>query len=202
MMDFHKAAADLQGGEVFPPDGTQSKQCHHKPIANLTCSGELGHFSRVFGLVYQGQADIDENPTQDHAVELRAWPRHQGEVLGELGEPDEVATWGNELCGTPQRADRAMESRRGHSVLQFNQVGVHIFRRHIGRRRSISSEQTAAVEKTQEITIVRGVIVTRDRLEMTGGTSTLKSRSRLTSCDPALRSASGHKSSGSERGLR
>ena len=50
-MDFHKAAADLQGGEILPSDGTQSEQGHHQPIANLTCSGKLGQVSRVFGLV-------------------------------------------------------------------------------------------------------------------------------------------------------
>ena len=58
---FTNAAADLQSSEVLSSDGTQCEQCHHQPIANLTCSGELSHFSRVFGLVYQRQAGFHEN---------------------------------------------------------------------------------------------------------------------------------------------
>ena len=52
VVDFHKAAADLQSGEVLASDGTQSEQCNHQPIANLTRSGELSQISRMLGLVY------------------------------------------------------------------------------------------------------------------------------------------------------
>lgn len=60
-MDFHKAAADLQGSEVLASDGAKREQRHHQPIANLTCSGKLGQVWRDFGLVDQGQAGFYEN---------------------------------------------------------------------------------------------------------------------------------------------
>jgi hypothetical protein len=48
------------------------------------------------------------------------------------------------------------------------------------------TEQAASVKKTKKVAIVIGMVVTSDRLEMTGGTSALKSPSRLTSRGPRM----------------
>jgi hypothetical protein len=48
------------------------------------------------------------------------------------------------------------------------------------------SEPATTVKKTQKVAIVIGMVVTSDRLEITGGTSALKSPSRLTSYGPGM----------------
>ena len=44
--NLHKAAADLQPGEVLPPDRAKGKQRQHQSIADLTGSGKLRQFLR------------------------------------------------------------------------------------------------------------------------------------------------------------
>ena len=55
----------------------------------------------------------------------------QCEVLLDVGEPGEVAARGNELGGTPQLVDRAIDRHRADAVLQFGDVGVDVLERHM-----------------------------------------------------------------------
>ena len=79
----------------------------------------------------QGQPGFYKKLGHDHAVEFRARPHLQCEVLPDFGEPSEVATGGNELGGTTQLADRAVHRHGTHAVLQLRDVGVNVLDRHM-----------------------------------------------------------------------
>ena len=48
---FTKLRPISKAAKFFASDRTQSEQRHHQPVANLTCSGELGHVREMFSLV-------------------------------------------------------------------------------------------------------------------------------------------------------
>ena len=78
---FTKLRPISKAAKFFASDGTQCQQGHHQPVADLTRSGKLSQGRRNFSLVDQGQSGFYKNLAHDYAVELRAWPRHQCEVL-------------------------------------------------------------------------------------------------------------------------
>ena len=171
--DFHKAAADLQGGKVLASDGMKPEHCHHQSVTDLGCLGEFGHGLRVFGFPDEGQAGFDEPFWQDQAIEFGAWVCHQGEVLGHLGKPVQFEAWNHVSRRAPQAAYRDVDRRGAHAGFRLSEVDVDVFGRHVSRSWCLSSEQPIAIEASKKIPVMPLVDLARDRLEMAGRPSAL-----------------------------
>jgi hypothetical protein len=162
----------------------QCEQCHHEPISELICAGELGHGPRVFSLLDQRQTGFDVDFGEHETVELRARLRHEGEIFVDLGEPGEVVTRGYVLGDPAQIGDRAIKRRRGDTVLKLGDVGTDLLRDDVCGSRSISLKPTAAVEETKKVSVIGAVGIARDRLKVPSSTASLGPLRRLASRSP------------------
>ena len=108
----------------------QTEQCHHQPIANLDCLGNL---------VIGRECSASCMRVRPASTSVRSRPGDQISSVAAPQMPDPCRSrrarrsrgWSNVSCGTPKLANRTVDRNGAYVALYLREVGVDVFGRHV-----------------------------------------------------------------------